>query len=139
MGIKFFQRFFYNQYQETIIENINFEIQTLYFDYNSLLHTFVANTNEDDTEDIIIDNIINKTVDEIEKIKPTKKVYFAFDGPCPLGKIFETRKRRYDTFQEQLKNPDKPFFDTLKLSPGTIFMKNVKNQLKTGIQKNLMI
>lgn len=83
-------------------------------------------------------NIINYVCDSltryIQKLKPNKRVFIAFDGVAPIAKLDQQRNRRYMTaFQSSMdnehkdKDKDKPVnggfqWNTSSITPGTAFM-----------------
>ncbi len=93
----------------------------------------------------LIYNEINDYLDKLIKIvNPTKMVYLAIDGVAPRAKMEQQRIRRYRTVKEKemikevyIKNGKHYLedFDTNCITPGTIFMYKLSNQLKKYILK----
>ena len=107
--------------------------ERLYMDCNSILYDSyheVYNTKSNDSiEEIIHQQILEKTVTKIEKyileLKPTNIVYIAFDGPAPVAKMEQQRNRRYKswyqtTYLKEEKQTNK--IPSSIFTPGTTFM-----------------
>jgi len=131
----------------TIVKN-----EYLFFDYNNLIHTSYqkylktnncSNKNSSIIENEIIKFIIKETLTYIKIINPSKLVYFAMDGTPPRAKMEQQRTRRYKSVMEtdllsKLKtkyNKDsKTYFDSIKISPGTVFMDKLSKEIQKSIK-----
>eukprot|EP01061_Rhynchopus_euleeides_P004103 TRINITY_DN1342_c1_g1_i1.p1 TRINITY_DN1342_c1_g1~~TRINITY_DN1342_c1_g1_i1.p1 ORF type:complete len:708 (+),score=212.83 TRINITY_DN1342_c1_g1_i1:61-2184(+) len=112
----------------------------LYFDLNSVVHNCCHGSDplpEDASEDDMILRIFEQVDEIIGVVKPTKLVYFAFDGVVPCGKLVQQRSRRLKTAEEQLKAAaagsaakQQGDFDANTISPGTAFMARISEALR---------
>ena len=139
--VKKYPKCYYSENQDTV--------EHLYLDFNCLIHHCsqgLSLTNEQtqrDVEEQLIVSVISYTSHIIcEVVKPTKLVYIAIDGPVPMGKIVQQRKRRYkkvqdDSFIKKLKEkhkcPETVTFNSNKITPGTVFMSKLCNRIKNLI------
>lgn len=139
--VKKYPNCFYAQNQDTV--------EHLYLDFNCLIHhcahtlSFNNDQTQRDIEEQLIISVISYTSHIIcEVVKPTKLVYIAIDGPVPMGKIVQQRKRRYkkiqdDNFIKKLKDKyncsDTNSFNSNKITPGTVFMSKLCNRIKNLI------
>ena len=105
-------------------------INNLYLDCNSFIYEAFYNLPPSDnlTSEA---QLIKMTCDNIGKVikllKPSDRVYIAFDGVAPLAKLNQQRNRRYmAAFQKSLLEPaPTPALDkwnTAAITPGTAFM-----------------
>tara|TARA_B110001450_G_scaffold255055_1_gene281690 strand:+ start:8308 stop:9945 length:1638 start_codon:yes stop_codon:yes gene_type:complete len=140
-------------------ENEKKKIDNLYLDCNSLIYESVneLNNKNKDIDKKINDNVIEnkiiylvceKIVNLIKLLKPTQKVFIAFDGVAPVAKLNQQRNRRYKSWftesfiQENELNvkENKNKWDTIAITPGTKFMKNlslrINNYFNVDIKKN---
>ena len=124
-------------------------VEHLYLDFNCLIHhcaheiSLSSDQTQRDIEEQLIISVISYTSHIIcEVVKPTKLVYIAIDGPVPMGKIVQQRKRRYkkvqdDCFIKKLKEThnieDGSNFNSNKITPGTVFMSKLCNRIKNLI------
>ena len=124
-------------------------VEHLYLDFNCLIHhcahnlEFTENQSQRDVEEQLIISVISYTSHIIcEVVKPTKLVFIAIDGPVPMGKIVQQRKRRYKKVQddcfikklkEKYKHPEISNFNSNKITPGTVFMSKLCNRIKNLI------
>ena len=131
------------------INNLNAEgsasnIANFYIDSNSIIYDIIRtnNYNSDkytsllDYQNFILDLVCKQLDDLIVNIKPTQNVYIAFDGVAPLAKLEQQRTRRFkslytDMITRQIDVNHKKGFDTTMITPGTPFMKNLDNKVKT--------
>ena len=75
----------------------------------------------------------------IESINPSKLCFIAFDGVAPLAKLKQQRNRRYKSFFEKnisnkIHNTNKIKWNTCAITPGTPFMNNLNNTLRSLFQ-----
>jgi len=124
-------------------------VEHLYLDFNCLIHhcahiiSLSRDQSQRDIEEQLIVSVISYTSHIIcEVVKPTKLVYIAIDGPVPMGKIVQQRKRRYkkiqdDCFIKKLNEKhnieDTSCFNSNKITPGTVFMSKLCNRIKNLI------
>lgn len=164
MGIPYFFYSLYKKYNKTndfmICEkdlHTN-NIDYLFLDYNSMIHPCAQNVitklqNESITTDKPIENdtLTNDTIENliikecllytefIINIINAKNVYIMIDGVAPMAKIIQQRERRYKSyFFKNITNNNenyKHIWDTNKITPGTLFMKKLSEQLNTFSKK----
>lgn len=134
MGIPRFGLFIKRNYPQVsknyISEN---KIDVLALDFNAMIYPCVhkiLSEHKENIEELIIREVIEDTEFLINHFKP-KEVLLAIDGTCPMGKMVQQRYRRYMSILNKDKNS---LFDTNCISPGTLFMKKLNNQLKNYFQ-----
>jgi len=127
----------------------------LFMDYNNLIHTAyyeylkkmdgkLSKKTKYHIEKEIIKFVIDKTIYIVTKvIKPTQLLYIAMDGTPPRAKMEQQRLRRFKKILEssidhQLKKKykmdNKEYFDSNNISPGTLFMQRLSQELKKTIK-----
>ena len=97
--VKKYPKCYYSENQDTV--------EHLYLDFNCLIHhcaqglSLTNDQTQRDIEEQLIISVISYTSHIIcEVVKPTNLVYIAIDGPVPMGKIVQQRKRRYKKVQD---------------------------------------
>ena len=120
-------------------------IDTLYIDANCLFHPqcYKILYHHTDIHDVTkLENKMIKRILEyitflIEYVNP-KNVFISVDGPAPMAKLNQQRKRRYKTVQDnEIINKIKithglnpiTIWSNCCITPGTIFMENLHQQL----------
>ena len=137
----------------------NVVINNFFLDSNSIIYDVFhrmeketqtqnqKHTSKRDTEDSIIQLVILKIESYIKQVKPSNIVFIAFDGVAPMGKMVQQRTRRNKSaisskIQQKIMgtvtgtgvgdvgdaNDEK--FNTVCITPGTEFMKNVGETLR---------
>ena len=111
------------------------EITHFYLDSNSIIYDVINKSKELPTNEYILQNVIEKIMEYIKEISPTKLVYIAFDGVAPIAKLEQQRQRRYKSWYknkmiESIYKSKKPSWDTAQITPGTKFMDNLNIKLK---------
>ena len=98
MGIPYYFSYLIQNYNE-IIKNLNTinNINNLYIDSNSIIYDSVKNIehlyeNNEQFENLLIANVIEKLEEIINYIKPTNRIIIAFDGIPPFAKIKQQKK-----------------------------------------------
>ena len=146
MGIPYYFSYLIQNYNE-IIKNLNTinNINNLYIDSNSIIYDSVKNIehlyeNNEQFENLLITNVIEKLEEIINYIKPTNRIIIAFDGIPPFAKIKQQKNRRYKSYiQNNLLNK-KNVWDTISITPGTKFMNKLDYKLsKHFTQKNIIL
>lgn len=155
MGVPGFFRYILRnqQLKESIVyENINKDIDILYFDFNCLIHPCAAKVRSQNKnwkslstlENLIHEEVIAYTEHIIEFVNPIYGIFIGIDGVCPMGKVIQQRERRYKTVIEFEKlNKLKKKFDveiekywcTSKISPCTSFMISLEKKLLAKLKK----
>jgi 5'-3' exoribonuclease 2 len=140
MGIPTYFKHIFFKYNDILNNIIEDEIDNFYMDLNCLIHPCSKNKNTD--EEVI--NSVIKTMDIIiNNINPKKKIYIAIDGVCPIAKVITQRKRRLKSIinNEDIKqiyekhNKIQGSWDSINISPGTEFMKNLSNSITIYLDK----
>lgn len=118
-----------------IISSISPKIQNLYLDSNSIIYDAVnrLDKTQTDFEDVVIREVCRKIDDYLLWVNPTR-VIIAFDGVPPFAKIKQQRERRYKGLLTQKYLQQDPVWNTVQITPGTIFMKKLNLQLTTYFQ-----
>ncbi|CAE7051410.1 unnamed protein product, partial [Rhizoctonia solani] len=100
------------------------------------------------SEDQIFTAIFSYVDHLFGKIKPRKLFFMAIDGVAPRAKMNQQRARRFRTAKDAkdardkaIKNgeklPDEKAFDSNCITPGTLFMKKLSEQLKYFVNKKI--
>lgn len=127
------------------------EFDNLYLDMNSILHNcthFNDGTISHLTEEQMFGAIFAYIDHLFNTIKPQKVFYMAIDGVAPRAKMNQQRARRFRTAvenEEILKKavangdpiPKEPAFDSNAITPGTVFMARVTENLKYYINQKV--
>jgi len=105
----------------------------LFMDCNSIIydtvHGFVDNI---PTDDNIIDAVLCQIDKYIREISPKYTIYIAFDGVAPFAKMKQQRTRRYKShLMSEIFPSYKQKWDTVKITPGTEFMKKLSKSVMT--------
>jgi 5'-3' exonuclease len=87
--------------------------------------------NDPNIETTIIDMTLAKIMDYILFIKPTNRVYIAFDGVAPFAKMNQQKTRRYKShFMDVFLNGQPTNkWNTANITPGTQFMQNLSRKM----------
>jgi 5'-3' exonuclease len=157
MGIPSYFSFLVKSHRN-IIKKINKDkkIHNLYLDSNSIIYDSIKKidynykSNNEEFEINLIKEVCHKINEYINIIKPSNKVFIAFDGVAPVAKLEQQRNRRYKSwFQNELNKAIKPdinvndSWDTCSITPGTKFMDKLgiyikhyfKNVSKFGVKE----
>jgi len=118
------------------------QIDRLYLDCNSIIYdSYHAMSKDlspiDFKESNLIQNVILKIKEYIQKIQPRKYIFIAFDGVAPLAKMQQQRCRRmksvYESELKQQYNPQSTSsWKTLAITPGTPFMNTLMKEIHTS-------
>jgi len=128
----------YNYYQ-----NNNIEFHNLFMDCNSIVYDIVNSLDEQkrcepNIDEMIIELVIDKIMNYILFVKPSKRLFIAFDGVAPFAKMSQQRTRRYksqmmDTFINGIVSENK--WNTANITPGTKFMELLSNRMNEYFSK----
>lgn len=140
----------YNDEKDLVISERNLKSKInpkyLFFDYNSLIHPCaktaisLLDTTKIYTNDEIEKTIIEKCIQYtryIISITDVKHVYIVIDGVAPRAKMNQQRQRRYkNKFLREIQKDNNEsetekeiYWDTNKITPGTLFMEKLTNSL----------
>ena len=149
MGIAYFFSHIYKKYNsdnDLLIDEkqlSTFDVECLFLDYNSMIHPcshqLLATLDEtkeysvDELDDLIINHVLDYTRYVINIIN-ARNVYIMVDGVAPRAKIQQQRSRRYKSKMFK-KDDNKIKWDSNKITPGTCFMKKLKDKLYLFIAK----
>ncbi|KAF8123400.1 exonuclease II [Boletus edulis] len=155
MGIPKFFRYISERYPLTsqlIQENKIPEFDNLYLDFNGIIHN-CSHPNDDDahfrmSEEQIFTSIFAYVDLLFGKIKPKKLFFMAVDGVAPRAKMNQQRSRRFRTAKEakevreraEAKGEELPTekaFDSNCITPGTVFMARLSEQLRYFVNKKI--
>ncbi|KAI0091131.1 exonuclease II [Irpex rosettiformis] len=155
MGIPKFFRYISERYPLTsqlIQENKIPEFDNLYIDFNGIIHN-CSHPNDGDahfrmSEEQIFTSIFAYVDHLFSKIKPKKLFFMAVDGVAPRAKMNQQRSRRFRTAKEAKevrekaeskgeKLPDEKAFDSNCITPGTVFMAKLSEQLRYFVNKKI--
>lgn len=96
-------------------------------DFNCLIHNYLDDTRPIDSVVEALQKILTETC------TPRKYLFIAMDGVVPYAKIVQQRYRRFK------KSIDTPIFDRNQISPGTPYMKDLVNTIKSKVTHTNMI
>lgn len=138
--------------ESIIYQNINKDIDILYFDFNGLIHNSCARVRKKNPnwktvsslESLMYEEILEYMNYIVEFVNPKYGIFIAIDGSCPQGKVVHQRDRRYKAVIEieKLDNLKKKhnieidkYWATSKISPGTNFMLKLEKKILSYIKK----
>uniref|UniRef100_A0A6C0E1K3 Xrn1 N-terminal domain-containing protein n=1 Tax=viral metagenome TaxID=1070528 RepID=A0A6C0E1K3_9ZZZZ len=159
MGIFNFYTWFRNNFSKDIykvhkniseINDDNFKIDNLMIDCNGLFHmsaqkvfkygnfkpTYKVEIKENRlTQQQVYEDVCYSIENILLTVNPTKRIILCVDGPAPISKQAQQRKRRFKAAVDR-EEGDKSF-DSNKLSPGTEFMDHLCKYIEWFIRKRL--
>jgi len=127
------------------------QVNNLYLDSNSIIYDAVRSINFSSLPigtsktNVIIAQVLSKIEEYISLIAPDNIVYIAFDGVAPVAKLEQQRERRYKSWYQGnvMRSIDKKDADdvwnTTAITPGTEFMKELNQKVKTHFSNNSKI
>lgn len=131
MGIPFYYTHIVRTYKHIIKKLEKLSCQFLFLDSNSIIYNSCVGECD---ENIIINKVILE-IEELVNLFKSSHTYIAFDGVPPLAKINQQRNRRYKSkFQKRILN-EYENWDTCAITPGSLFMANLNNELKRKYMK----
>ncbi|XP_011256685.1 5'-3' exoribonuclease 1 isoform X2 [Camponotus floridanus] len=151
MGVPKFFRYISERYpclSEVIKEHQIPEFDYLYLDMNGIIHT-CSHPNDDVcfriSEEDIFKNIFHYIEVLFNMIRPQKLFFMAIDGVAPRAKINQQRGRRFRAAKDAevqeakakakgLEIPKEKRFDSNCITPGTLFMAKLGEQLKLFVE-----
>ena len=118
-------------------------VDTLYIDFNCLIHNASRNVGVDDSALMEFETVCEHINDEavivntmvalqtmIQKVGP-KHVFIATDGPVPKAKMMKQRERRLGHAHSSV--VDGKGFDSNAITPGTAFMEKLAERIRSCI------
>lgn len=152
MGIPSFFSYIIKNHQEIIknMQKSNFIFNNFYLDSNSIIYDCLRNLDYTEAkstgfEKELIKNVCLKIDEYIKIIKPTGRIFIAFDGVAPVAKLEQQRTRRYKSSFERkmlelLDDKKNIGWDKTAITPGTDFMLKLDKYIKKyykGAEKKL--
>jgi len=116
-------------------------VNNLYMDCNSLIYDAVKNNPTFDKsrpreyETGLIKMVCSKIDYYVDFLKPTSRVFIAFDGVAPVAKLSQQRDRRYKSWYTAQIQRDiegagyKEAWNTSAITPGTNFMRQLNEEV----------
>jgi len=157
MGVFQFYSWFRKQFpkdiyklNKSINQELNLEIDNLMIDMNGLFHTSAQKVfkygnykppykveifDNNKTQQQVFSDICQSLENILITVNPNKRLILCVDGPAPIAKQVQQRKRRYKSSLEREEN-DKSF-DSNCISPGTLFMDNLSKYIDWFIRSRL--
>ena len=126
-------------------------INNLYMDCNSLIYDAVKNNptyekgKNRDYETELIRMVCRKIDFYVDVLKPTDRVFIAFDGVAPVAKLSQQRDRRYKSWytaeiQRDIEGKNyKERWNTSSITPGTNFMRDLNNAVDTYFKNKMSV
>ncbi|XP_011642826.1 5'-3' exoribonuclease 1 [Pogonomyrmex barbatus] len=154
MGVPKFFRYISERYpclSEVIKEHQIPEFDYLYLDMNGIIHA--CSHPSDDvcfriSEEMIFKNIFHYIEVLFNMIRPQKLFFMAIDGVAPRAKINQQRGRRFRSAKDAevqeakalakgIPIPNEKRFDSNCITPGTLFMAQLGEQLKRFVEHKI--
>ena len=157
MGVFQFYSWFRKQFPKDIYKlnksinhELNIEVDNLMIDMNGLFHTSAQKVfkygnykppykveifNNNKTQQQVFNDVCQNLENILMTVNPNKRLILCVDGPAPIAKQVQQRKRRYKSSLEREEN-DKSF-DSNCISPGTLFMDNLSTYIDWFIRSRL--
>ncbi len=119
-----------------IITQFQHVVYNFYLDSNSIIYDAVASMDKHtvDFERVLIQLVCQKIDHYLTMVKPTR-VIIAFDGVPPMAKIKQQRERRYKGLITQHMMGESSGWNTIQITPGTTFMKQLNQGLRTHFKE----
>lgn len=110
-------------------------VHNFYLDSNSIIYDAVASMDKHtvDFERVLIQLVCQKIDHYLTMVKPAR-VIIAFDGVPPMAKIKQQRERRYKGLITQQMLGESSGWNTVQITPGTTFMKQLNQGLRQHFQ-----
>ena len=107
-------------------------IQHLFMDCNSIIYDLFHALKDVVVldEDALIQQVIEKIVEYVQYIRPTKTLYIAFDGVAPLAKMDQQRTRRHKALWTS--SDATTAWSTCNITPGTPFMLKLSERVSAA-------
>lgn len=130
-------------------------IQWLFMDFNCLIYhclhrddtpIYPGDADKDAWETLFLDCIVTYCLKVIKEVQPTKGVFIAIDGVVPMAKMRQQRLRRFKSawmtkngvgeVKKDIDGNPIPVWDRNAITPGTMFMKKLREKLEKMISKH---
>lgn len=121
-------------------------VEWLFMDFNCLIYhclyredtpPYPGNELKEEWEDQFLDCIVKYCLKVIKEVDPKKGVFIAIDGVVPMAKMRQQRLRRFKSvwLAQHSENGASTGWDKNSITPGTHFMKKLRNKLENMISK----
>lgn len=157
MGIFQFYSWFRKTFPEdiykvdkSITSELSIEIDNLLIDMNGLFHTSAQKVfkygsfkphydiiikENNKTHQLVFKDICETLENILVTVNPKRKIILCVDGPAPMAKQCQQRKRRYKSSLER--GDDDKSFDSNQMTPGTKFMDHLSKYIDWFIRKRI--
>jgi len=157
MGIFQFYSWFRKTFPEDIYKvdkyihtELSLEIDNLLIDMNGLFHTSAQKVfkygsfkphydviikENNKTHQLVFKDICETLENILMTVNPRRKIILCVDGPAPMAKQCQQRKRRYKSSLER--GDDDKSFDSNQMTPGTKFMDHLSKYIDWFIRKRI--
>jgi len=157
MGIFQFYSWFRKTFPEDIYKvdkyihtELSLEIDNLLIDMNGLFHTSAQKVfkygsfkphydviikENNKTHQLVFKDICETLENILMTVNPRRKIILCVDGPAPMAKQCQQRKRRYKSSLER--GDDDKSFDSNQITPGTKFMDHLSKYIDWFIRKRI--
>jgi len=111
------------------------DVAWLFMDFNCLIYHCIASqpayldAERIQWEQGLIETVISYCKDVVKEVAPSEGVYIAIDGVVPMAKMRQQRLRRFKSVWEQKKVGNVAKWNTNAITPGTLFMDKLCNEL----------
>eukprot|EP01113_Clastostelium_recurvatum_P022409 TRINITY_DN2672_c0_g1_i1.p1 TRINITY_DN2672_c0_g1~~TRINITY_DN2672_c0_g1_i1.p1 ORF type:complete len:1529 (-),score=543.78 TRINITY_DN2672_c0_g1_i1:58-4644(-) len=117
----------------------------LYLDMNGIIHNCARTDKgaEPLADREVFSRIFNYIDSIVQLVRPQNLAFFAIDGVAPRSKMNQQRQRRFKVARERDAKAEgedadaTPAFDSNSITPGTLFMTELSNQLCYFIQQKI--
>ena len=157
MGIFQFYSWFRKTFPEDIYRinksinsELSIDIDNLLIDMNGLFHTSAQKVfkygsfkphydivirENNQTHQLVFKDICETLENILMTVNPSRKLILCVDGPAPIAKQCQQRKRRYKSSLER--GDDDKSFDSNQITPGTKFMDHLSKYIDWFIRKRV--
>lgn len=135
MGIPYYFYSLTKIYKKILTNTLPINPDFYAIDFNGIIHPIAASIVKEHgpKENLITNKLWDKVNEYCEFIKP-KNLIICVDGVAPVAKMAQQRKRRYLTIRRNIIDNKEIIWDTNAITPGTDFMNELNNFMKTKIR-----
>lgn len=131
MGIPLYFKYL-KENHKNVVKETNFKdvtCDTLYFDFNCIIHNCAHKLRDKSTEDQVIKSSCQYLKNIIDKVLPVE-VFVSVDGVPPFSKMMQQRSRRFLSQWSRDQDPcSDNEWDSNCVTPGTLFMDKLNRAL----------
>ena len=118
-----------------IVSSFQHRVHNFYLDSNSIIYDAVARLDKSSPHfEVELMHEICRKIDEYLLMVNPQRVLIAFDGVPPFAKIKQQRERRYKGLITQRLLNQESEWNTIQITPGTVFMKKLNQHLISYFQ-----